>query len=268
MKFRHVPARRGALWVRQGFGAFAVRPLAFTGLLACFLFFSFVLALVPWLGGLVSLGLFPLVSLGFMLATQLTMQGRFPLPTVFLLPLRTETPRRRAVLWLCASYGVVALLILLLAYSIGGTRMLALQQLLYSGNATPDAVNAQLADPALQFGLLTPMLLFSVLSLVFWHAPALVYWGGMKASKALFFSVVACWQNRGAFAVYTLTWFGAVFVVWTVIGLLLALLGQAALANLVVLPVWLMFASAFYGSLYFTFTDSFELPSDEPGSTP
>lgn len=268
MKFQHVPARRGALWVRQGFGVFAVRPLAFTALLGSFLFFAFALALIPWLGGLLSFGLFPLASLGFMLGTQFTMQGRFPLPSVFLLPLRTELPRRRALLWLCAGYAVAAVAVALLAYWIGGMRLLALQQLLYSGNATPEAVNAQLADPALQFGLLTLLVLTTLLSLAFWHAPALVYWGGMKASKALFFSVVACWQNRGAFAVYALTWFGAVFVIWTVVSLLLALLGQPALANLVVLPVWLMFVSAFYGSLYFTFADSFELPPDEPESTP
>ena len=42
----------------------------------------------------------------------------------------------------------------------------------------------------------------------FWHAPALVYWGGQTVGKSLFFSTVACWRNKGAFAVYALDWLG------------------------------------------------------------
>lgn len=266
MKFQHVPARRGALWVRQGFAAFAMRPLVYTGLLGAFLFFAFALALIPWLGALLSFGLFPLVSLGFMIGTQQTVQGRFALPTVFLVPLRG--PHRRAQLLLCFGYGLAAVGVALLVYWLAGARFVALQQLLYSGNATPEAIDAQLSDPYLQLGLLSFAVLSSLLSLVYWHAPALVHWGGMSASKALFFSVVACWRNFGAFAVYALTWFGVVFVIGTIVNLFLLLLGQPALAKLISLPVWLMFLSAFYASLFFTFADSFELDTADTGSLP
>ena len=44
------------------------------------------------------------------------------------------------------------------------------------------------------------------LSIPFWHAPALVYWGGQGWAKSLFFSTVALWRNKGAFALYGLGW--------------------------------------------------------------
>lgn len=40
------------------------------------------------------------------------------------------------------------------------------------------------------------------LSLVFWHAPALVYWHDMPPIKGMFFSIIACLRNFWAFTVF------------------------------------------------------------------
>ena len=87
MKLRQVPASRGAAWVRHGFGVFARRPLAFAALFTAFLFFALVSAMLPLVGPLLMLASLPLVSLGFMRATQHTLQGRFPTLAVFVSPL-------------------------------------------------------------------------------------------------------------------------------------------------------------------------------------
>ena len=266
MKFQHVPASRGALWVRQGLAAFATRPLAFSGLLGLSLFASFALAFIPVLGPFLLLGAFPLLSLGFMIATRMTMEGRSPLPTVFIAPFRIDAPRRRAQLWLIAGYALAAFLIWLLTYVIAGPRVVELQQLLYSANPSPEQLNERLADGHLQFGMLVLFVLSSLLSVVWWHAPGLVHWGGMSASKSLFFSLVACWRNRGAFFIYMLVWFGTVLAAVIVVSLVSSLLGQVDVGKLLMLPVWLMVMSAFYASLFFTFADSFELPSEDTGS--
>lgn len=261
MKFKHVPASRGALWVRQGVAAFATRPLAYSGLLGLSLFASFMLAFIPLLGPFLLLGAFPLLSLGFMIATRLTLAGRSPMPTVFIAPLRVDGPRRRAQLWLYAGYALAAFLIWLLTYAIAGSRVIELQQLLYSANTPPEVLDARLSDGHLQLGMLVLFVSSSVLSVVWWHAPGLVHWGGMSASKALFFSLVACWRNRGAFVIYMLVWFGTALAAVILVSLLSSLLGQLEVGKVLMLPVWLMILSAFYASLFFTFADSFELPS-------
>ena len=57
MKLQTVPARRGALWVQQGFRTFFKQPLAFAALFAVFMFGVLLLALVPMIGPFMVLAL-------------------------------------------------------------------------------------------------------------------------------------------------------------------------------------------------------------------
>lgn len=52
--------------------------------------------------------------------------------------------------------------------------------------------------------LLHLMLLAAPVLLAFWFAPLLTGWDKVTAGKAIFFSLVACWRNLGAFLVYAL----------------------------------------------------------------
>jgi hypothetical protein len=103
------------------------------------------------------------------------------------------------------------------------------------------------------------------LSLLFWHAPALVHWCGVNAPKAVFFSLVACWRNKAAFIMYGIVWAGAMLLFGVVTTTLFTLIGLPQLVGLAALPAALVFSTVFYTSLYFTFADCFEL---EPGDTP
>lgn len=264
MKLRLVPASRGAQWVRRGFAVFFKQPLGFAGLFASFMFVLFLALLMPMIGSLLLLAVLPLASLGFMIATRVALEGRFPLPRVFIEPLRIDRPRRVAMLQLSVLYALATALIMWLSDTVDGGALDRAMQALSSNKTTPEAMQQALSDTRLQAGLLLRFGLAGLLSVPFWHAPALVHWGGHPAAKALFFSLVACWRNRGAFTVYALAWTGTILLFALLSNLVLALLGQVQLIATAAMPATLIFSTVFYASLYFTFADCFEADPAEP----
>ena len=276
MRLQYVSAATGAAWVRRGFQVFAKQPLAFSGLFAAFLFFVFVLTLVPAIGPLLLLALLPLGSLGFMIATRQSLDGKLPLPRVFVEPLRSSARSVRAMVMLGVVYAVASVAIITVSEWADGGALEALMDVLADGKATPDVVAARLADGRLQLGLLMRFGLAGLLSVPFWHAPALVHWGGQGVAQSLFSSTVAMWRNKGAFAMFSLVWMGVVLAFGVVANLIAALLGQAQLVALLAMPASLLLSTVFYTSLYFTFADCFvdgdeharKLPPTDAAPTP
>jgi hypothetical protein len=250
------PARQGALWVRQGFRIFFARPLAFSALLAAFLFGAMLLLAVPIVGSMLVLICLPLLTLVFMLATQGMLAGKAPTPMLFLVPLRGDARRTRLLLQLGIAYALATLFIVTISDWADGGAMRALEDALRSGN--PDEVQAVILRGDLQFGLLLRLALAALLSLPFWHAPALVWWGGQGVGQALFSSWLACWRARNALVVFGLGFvlLGTLFALLAT--LVFGLLGHGELIGVAALPAALMFSTAFYAALYFIFIDSFE----------
>jgi len=262
MRLKTVPARQGAVWVRQGFRAFFQRPMAFAALFAAFMFVVFVLALLPYIGSLLLLALLPLVSLAFMLATRVAIGGGLPTPQVFIAPLRAEAPRVRSMLWLGLTYAVATFVVIWLSESVDGGAFEALMNALPAAQTAPDTVAEKLAAPGLAWGLILRFGLAGLLSVPFWHAPALVFWDGQRCPQALFSSTLACWRNRGAFVVYSLTWFALIVTFGLVGSMLFAAIGSPQLFAVAGVPISLLITTVFYTSLYFTFADCFS--ADEP----
>ena len=252
-----VPASRGALWVRQGFRTFFKRPMAFAALFATFLFAVFVLALLPMIGTVLVLALLPLVSLGFMIATRIAVDGGLPTPRVFTDPLRGVRARVVTMVQLGLIYAVATFVVMWLSDLADGGAFETLVDALPTAQDSAEALEQKIAVPALLIGLLLRFGLAALLSVPFWHAPALVYWDGQGCAQALFSSTLACWRNRGAFTVYSLVWFALVVGIGMVGSMLFALLGQAALFTVATVPMSLLLTTVFYVSLYFTFADSF-----------
>jgi hypothetical protein len=257
MKLQQVPARQGALWVRNGFRIFFRRPLAFCALFLLYLVLMQLLMLLRPVGPALLFTLVPLASLGFMIATRLALAGRIPLPGVFIEPLRSGAPRLRAQALLGALYAVAVGAILWLTDAVGGTAFNALQQAVVDGKTTPEGLATLLADPSLQAGALLFFGLTSALAVPYWYAPALVHWGEQSAGKALFFSTIACWRNKGALSVYMLTWAGVIVLFALLSNILFALMGQPQGVLYAAAPASLLFSTVFYASLYFSFADSF-----------
>lgn len=260
MKLLTVPASRGVLWVRSGFRVFFGRPLAFAALFASFLFGAMVLLLLPGIGTLLLLTSLPLVSQGFMLATQRALAGRAPMANVFIEPVRGRRPQAIAMLKIGLIYAGASLFIMWLSGVVDGGTFDALQEAMTTKTADTERLDALLSDPRLSAGMLVRLGLASLLALPFWHAPALVHWDGQGPAQSLFSSTIACWRNKGAFAVYGLTWGALIMLFAILVNTVFMLLGAPQLVAVAALPAGLMFSTVFYASLYFTFTDCFEQP--------
>jgi hypothetical protein len=257
LRLQQVPASHGVRWLRHGFKVFKRYPIAFTGLFGMFLFAGMVSMLLPVLGTALLLMALPMLSLGFMLATHAALQGLTPTAAVFIAPFKLTKARTRSQLMLCSTYALGTVLIMVLSDWIDGGAFDQFEALLASSTVDEAKLVEVLSDPDLFWGVLARLGLATLLSIPYWHASALVHWGGQGALQALFSSTLAVWRNRGAFLMNALAWLGvmAAFA-------LLASLGASALAlgNLVpmiALPAGLLFSTVFYASLYFSFVDCF-----------
>jgi hypothetical protein len=199
----------------------------------------------------------PLLSLGFMVAAQSALLDGPVRPMQFIEPLRTDPARRRALLLLCVIYGVGALAILLLADAISGNAWDRLQQLMAKGDAAQKEVDALLSEPGVATGIIVLVVFGSLLSVPFWHAPALVHWGGQGVAQSLFSSTVAVWRNKGAFLAYFVAWVLVVLAFGLASALLLGVLGAPQMAGVFGVPAGLVFSAVFYVSVLFTFNDCF-----------
>jgi hypothetical protein len=247
MKLNIVPARTGIQWVKLGVRTFAKQPLALAGLFFMYMAAVIVVAQLPVVGVVIGGMLVPAATLGLMAATAEATKGRFPMPSVLISAFRAGRQRVRAMLLLGVFYTVGSMLATGLASLIAGT---------------PAASAGQIdAATLLALALHTPLFL------MFWHAPALVHWHGVSPAKSLFFSMVACLKNFGAFLVYGLTWLLVFVAVTMVFALAGGLFGGPEMARAVMMPTALLMAAMFSTSIYFTFLDSFDA-TPEPGQEP
>ncbi len=252
MNLQIVPARTGLHWAIQGVRTFWRQPLAMSGLFFLFMATVSVVSIVPFIGGGLALVVLPALTLGMMAATQTAVQGKFPMPGILFAALKAG-PQRKTMIHLGGWYAVLFLSVMVLSMlADGGT----FAKVYFGGSPmTPEVVNTA----SFQAALWISMVLYIPVSMMFWHAPALVYWHGLPAGKSLFFSLVACWRNLKAFSVYILVWIG-IFSGTGILALLIAsLLGDPQLMMAVLIPMALMTAAMFFTSMLFTVQDCFSI---------
>jgi hypothetical protein len=256
LSLRPVEPGRGAHWIADAFRLYVRRPFAFTAMFAAFLVAALVASLVPVVGALLQMMLLPMLSLGFMVASQSALLEGPVHPGQFVEPLRGDPVRRRSLLVLCAVYGFAAFAILWLADAVSDHAMARLQALV-AREGSEEEIDALLAEPGLAAAALLMFGLGSLLSVPFWHAPALVHWGGQGPWQALFSSTLAVWRCKGAFLVYALAWGAVVLAFGVASALVFGLLGASSLSPYAATPAALVLSTVFYVSLLFTFNDSF-----------
>lgn len=254
---KSVPLARGPRWIADAFRLFARKPLAFAMMFAVFMFGALLASLLPLVGGMLQMMSLPLLTLGFMIASQSALQGGPVHPSQFIEALRSDPARRRSMLILCLAYGLSAVAILGLCDLVSDSAFQRLMTLAAKGAAAQAEIAALLDEPGVAAAAFLLALLGSLLSVPFWHAPALVHWGGQGVGQALFSSTLAVWRNKAAFFSYMLAWGGLILLFGVGSALLFGLLGMRQLANVAALPAGLMFSTVFYLSLIFSFNDSF-----------
>ena len=251
MQLQIVPARTGLTWAKQGIRIFFKQPLAMSGLLFMFLAILSVASIVPVIGAALALALLPAATLGLMAAAQEAERGKFPMPAILATAFRAGKQRAQAMMVLGVYYAAGFLLVLGASSLVDGGDFARLY--LMGGKITEEAVTT----PEFQLAMWTAMALYLPLSLMFWHAPALVHWHSIAPVKAMFFSFMACWKNFRAFVTFGLVWMGLLTAVGLTITLVAALLGSPELAAVTLFPAMLIVVAMFFASLYFTFRDCF-----------
>ncbi len=249
MLLRKVPAREGLLWARFGFACLRRQPLQAVLLVLVYIAVLGLLPLLPLLGGLLSLAVTQITTLGFMQASRNIALGRPAWPTVFLAGLQGPPRRVRSLLLLCLLYALALLATLAVSASIDGGALL--RMVVFS--TTPAKV--ALANGSLRMAALFTMLAYVPLAMAFWFAPPLVAWWGMGVGQALFTSLLVVARNVGAFALYVLQWWGVFaggLVLAMLLGALLHLGPEQSVLLMLPLPLLLFtpFALSFYASVH------------------
>ena len=260
MKLNIVPARTGLTWVKLGIKTFLKQPLAMSGLFFMFMAVLSLATLLPFIGAALALALLPAATLGLMAATQEAAKGKFPMPSILISAFRAGQQQMRAMMVLGALYAAGFLALMAISALFDGGQFARLY--LVGGKITKEMV----MQSDFQIAMWVTLALYTPLSLLFWHAPALVHWHGVTPVKSLFFSIMACYKNFGALTVFGLAWTGVFVLAVLVVTLIASLLGEPSLAAAAMFPVALVVVAMFFTSIYFTFRDSFtETPPDTSG---
>jgi hypothetical protein len=259
MKLHVVPARAGVQWVKLGIKTFFRQPLALSGLFLMFLAVMSILSIVPMIGNALALILLPGATLGLMVATEEAANGKFPMPAVLLTAFKNSPKERQSMLILGGVYAACFLLVLAITALADGGQFARLY--LMGGTISEE----MLQDDRFELAALIAAGLYLPLSMLFWHAPALVHWHGVSPAKSLFFSIVACLRNFWAFNLFGVLWLATFIVIGMLVAAVIALLGNPQWVAATLFPTAIWMASMFFTSIFFTFKDSFESPT---GATP
>jgi hypothetical protein len=257
MKLQLVPARTGFTWIKLGIRTFLRQPLALTGLFFMFMAAMTLVSKLPLIGVPLAMVLLPGTTLGLMAATREAAAGKFPMPLMLLTGFRAGPQALRSMLILGALYALGFLAALGTCWMVDGGGFARV----YLGGESPSS--EAMMEPGFQGAMWAFIAIHLPVSLLFWHAPALVHWHGLPPGKSVFFSMVACLRNLRALLVFGLSWMLVLILALLAVSLLAALLNLGDSTGSLIFPVLLLMAAMFFCSLYFTYRDSFESPSGD-----
>lgn len=251
MQAASLPASAGWQWIRDGYRLFLKQPLAvFAWAMSISLLVLFAM-LAPPIGPLLFVMLMPIVTLMTLSACKHIEAGRIMLPSMWIKPLKQPGVFRR-LFWMGAAYGITSLaagILSFLPFALDLNE--AMQTAAASGDITPFVM--AMRAPFIIFGLA-----YTVIAALFWHAPVLVAWHGLKLTQALFFSGVACWRNKLPFLVYGFAWVFIFLGIDLCSGILVWLGLSAKLANTLQVPFNIAAGGVLYCSFYPAYSTVFQ----------
>lgn len=246
MHARRLPARHGVLWLVASFRLFRANPPLLSALTLAYLFLAFAAIALPPIGPF-------LVSLASPAMVVVVANGC------------RAIERGRGIGMVAMMHGLKTHRVALVR--LGGLLLLSSILLLFISTAL-EGGRISLADAGKtiseeeMFGFLVRYLIVATpVIAAFWFAPLLTGWDGVMPLKSLFFSLVACWRNWRAFALYGI----AVVVAAVVVpGLLLTTAGAVSKALHDVLSVALMMVMVpvIMAGVYVSYQDVFHGPDD------
>jgi hypothetical protein len=256
MQLNEVPAKTGYVWFRQGIWLFRRNPIAFLALLLTYFFVLLAVSRVPFVGGILPLMIVPGAAVGFMAACRDTLAGKPVLPTILVDGYRSYgmvVARRLAALGI-AYVAAIGVAFASSALADGGGLF---KLMLGTADSSPEALTS---GPA-QVAALIALAVHIPVAMLFWFAPVLTAWHDVPPVKAVFFSVVSCWRNRGAFIVYAALWLTAIPATLFVLALAMEMLGARDYAFAVLFPAFVALTAMLYCSFYATYRGCFGNPA-------
>jgi len=249
----------GLTWMGHGMRACVRQPMGFIGLLGMVACAGIVMLGLPVLGPFILIALMPAIWMAFMLASRRAVEHQRVTPSVLIEPFRDQQDIKQVWMPLGGAYLLCVLIVKMLADALGPG-----PDVLSSALSSSKELSDVFDNPVVQTDLLWRLGLTLPLSLVFWHAPALVFWARQPLLKALFFSAMACWHNIGAFVLYGIGWAGVVMALGLFGGVLRMAIPEPMVINTLMALGGLWLAASFYASLYFTVIDCFQSATPVP----
>ncbi|HEY3598182.1 MAG TPA: BPSS1780 family membrane protein [Paraburkholderia sp.] len=263
MQLIEVPAKTGYVWFRQGIWLFRKNPLAFLTLFFAYLLVMTLMSLIPLIGGVLPLLLIPGVAVGFMAACRDTIAGKPVFPTILVDGFRSYGATVAKRLLLLGALYIVAMAVVLTGSALADGGVL-LHLMLSGESMQPEAI----ASSNIPLAVLTALAFYVPVAMLFWFSPVLSAWHDVPPLKAMFFSVISCWRNRGAFIVYGALWFAVAITVSLGLSALLQALGAGNLALVVLMPASIIVTTMLYCSFYATYRGCFGVPAPEQQPAP
>ncbi|MDX3908144.1 MAG: BPSS1780 family membrane protein [Pigmentiphaga sp.] len=242
----------GWQWVRDGLALFRRQPMAMFTWALTIGFMVLVASILAPIGPLLFVAAMPAITVMTLEACRAIEQGKTVLPMRLFLVLKAP--------------GLAKKLLTMGALYVAAVLVAGLVSFLPFAENLREAVQGLSSDdlgPVLE-AMRAPIVVFAVLYILiaalFWHAPALVAWHRLDIRKALFFSGVACWRNKGAFLMYGASWLLVVLALELGGGLLEAIGLSATMAGLIQMPFNFLAAAILYCSFYPSYTTVFGPP--------
>lgn len=250
MQAASLPISAGWFWLKAGFLLFKRQPMAMFTWAVGLAFLLLIASAIPPIGPLFYIALMPSITVMTLHACREIEAGRRVQPFALFSALKALGLFRKLL-------GMGGLYIA--AVTAAGLLIL----LPFSGDVSDAIQQAQATNDSGVFfdALKLPISLFAIayvtIAALFWHAPVLAAWHGMSLGKAMFFSGVACWRNKGAFVVYGICCFTIAFGLDLLGGLLGSMGLPSALVGMIQMPLSFLFAATLYCSFYPTYTTVF-----------
>ncbi|GAA4331971.1 BPSS1780 family membrane protein [Pigmentiphaga soli] len=258
MQASSLPPNAGIRWVREGWALFRRQPVAMFTWALTIGFMVLVASQLQPVGPLLFVVLMPSITVMTLQACRDIVAGKPVYPLQLFAVLKRPGLARR-LLAMGGAYVALVLAVGMLAFLPFADTLRDTLEQISDNDLAPLLV-------AMRFPIAIFGLLYVAIAALFWHAPALVAWQGLGLRKALFFSGVACWRNKGAFVVYGLAWFVIVSALEIAGGLLVEAGLSENLAGLIQMPFNFLAAAALYCSFYPVYVsifgqDAFERPA-------
>lgn len=193
MNARVVTAMHGLRWILEGLRMFVSAPIGWFALAFSYLIMTMVLSVVPVVGALSVLILYPTFTVGFMVASRASaLRQPVELPMLF----AGFRERLRQLVVLGGAY-VIGIALTLLGSSLADDGILLG---IFTG---PPATGEPKPIPTeVRSGVLLALALYVPTFMMTFFSPLLVAWHAMAPLQALFYSFFACLLNWRAFATY------------------------------------------------------------------